>query len=53
MAELSNDGGGNMSKKKGKRVDSGCDEFSDDESDSQSVWDLWRGGFAVTWDALM
>merc|ERR1711954_152827 len=33
-------GGGNLSKKKGKRLDSGCDELSDEESDSQSLWDL-------------
>ena len=33
-------GGGNLSKKKGKRLDSGCDEFSDGESDSQSLCDL-------------
>ena len=26
--------------------DNGYD--GDDETDSQSVWDLWRGGFAVT-----
>ena len=32
-------GGGNLSKKKGKRLDSGCDELSDEESDSQSLWD--------------
>ena len=38
---LDNDiGGGNLSKKKGKRLDSGCDELSDGESDSQSLWDL-------------
>ena len=33
-------GGENLSKKKGKRLDSGCDELSDEESDSQCVWDL-------------
>ena len=40
LTELTDIGGGNLSDKKGKRVDSGCDEFSDDESDSHSVWDL-------------
>ena len=49
LTELTDNGGGNLIKKKGKRLDSGCDE----ESDSQSAWDLWRGGFAVKWDALM
>ena len=40
LTELTDIGGGNLSKKKGKRLDSGCDELSDEESDSQSVWDL-------------
>ena len=40
LTELTDIRGGNLSKKKVKRVNSGCDEFSDDESDSQSVWDL-------------
>ena len=40
LTELPHIAGGNLSKKKGKSVDSGCDEFSNDENDSQSVWDL-------------
>ena len=36
LTELTDIEGGNLSKKKGNRLDSGCDE----ESDSQSVWDL-------------
>ena len=40
LTELIDIGGGNLSKEKEERVDSGCDEFSDDEYDSQSVWDL-------------
>ena len=40
LAELSNIAGGNMNKKKGKRADSRCNEFSNDKNDSQSVWDL-------------
>ena len=40
LTELADIAGGNYSKKKGKSVDSGCDEFSKDENDSQSVWDL-------------
>ena len=30
LTELTDIGGGNLSKKKGKRLDSGCDEFSND-----------------------
>ena len=40
LTQLTDIGGGNLSKKKGKRLDSGCDELSDEESDSQSLWDL-------------
>ena len=40
LTELTDIGGGNLSKKKGKRLDSGCDELDDEESDSQSLWDL-------------
>ena len=40
LTELTNIAGGNLSKKKGKRLDSGCDELDDEESDSQSLWDL-------------
>ena len=43
LIKLTEIAGGKLSKKKGKRVDSGCDELSDEDSDSQSVWDLWRG----------
>ena len=31
LTELTDIAGGNLTKKKGKRVDSGCDEFSNDE----------------------
>ena len=40
LTQLTNIGGGNLSKKKGKRLDSGCDELGDEESDSQSLLDL-------------
>jgi len=44
LTQLTDIGGGNLSKKKGKgkgkRLDSGCDELSDEECDSQSLWDL-------------
>ena len=40
LTELTDFGGGNLSKKKEKRLDSGCDELSEEESDSQSAWDL-------------
>ena len=40
LSELTNIEGRKLSKKKGKRLDSGCDELSDEESDSQSLWDL-------------
>ena len=35
LSELTNIEGRKLSKKKGKRLDSGCDELSDEESDSQ------------------
>ena len=39
LTKLADIAGGNLSEKKGNSVDSGCREFSDDENDSQSVWD--------------
>ena len=40
LTELTDIVGGNMSKNNGKSVGCGSDELSDEETDSQSVWDL-------------
>ena len=40
LTELAHITGGKLNKKRGKRVDRGCDAFSNDENERQSVWDL-------------